>query len=54
MQNIIEIGEATYKIARQFDPRKDPSQLIIEQLLRKDLPPQKPHHRIDRPAAPQV
>ena len=54
MDNSISIGEATYRITRQFDPKIQPSQLILEQLIRKDLPPAKSHHIIDSSTAPEV
>ncbi len=50
----ITVGEARYLIQRQFDPRKDVSQLIVEQLVRKNLPTHNPAHKIDTPSAQQL
>ena len=54
MQRTIVVGNATYQIIRQFDSRKKPSQLIIEQLLRKDLPFEKSYRGIDSTTDPKV
>ena len=54
MDNSISIGDATYKITRQFNKEKRPTQLIMEQLIRKDLPPKRSHHKIDSSTAPEV
>ena len=53
-QNTITVGEATYTVRRQFSTGRDLSQLIIDQLVRKDLPPDNRSHKIDTAAAPQV